>query len=470
MNIKHLPQGVKASIAFFFSNIITAGISYITTPLYTRVLSATEYGQSTVFFTWLQLFGIIAMFGLANGVFNNGMLDYPDKREEYSFSMLMLSNVITIIFSFTLFFVYPIIKEYIDLEIRYIVLMLVLFLVQPAYNFWIARQRYEIKYKYSVMWSVICALCSPIAAILLIVFSPLNRLDARIFGTQIVLIIIYIGFYLYQGIGNKWRLKISYWKDAVKFNLPLLPHYLSIYLLNSSDRLMISQLVSKAATAYYSVAYSVASIATIVWSAINSSLIPYTYENCKKKNYRAISQVTIPIMAVFGIVCTIVILFAPEVVAIMATKDYMEAIYVIPPIIGGVFFQVQYFIYANIVYYYRKPQYVMYASVAATFLNIVLNYICIKRMGYIAAGYTTLICYMLQAVMDYYAMKKVVKEKVYDMRYVFGMSLLIVIISLVSIKLYEEIPIIRYLLLIGILGAIFTLKNKIIKIWSQIRS
>ena len=51
-----------------------------------------------------------------------------------------------------------------------------------------------------------------------------------------------------------------------------------MYLLSSSDRIMISNLVNDSATAYYTVAYSVASIALIIWNAVNSSLVPFTYE------------------------------------------------------------------------------------------------------------------------------------------------------------------------------------------------
>ena len=55
-------KGVKASLAFFIANVITSGISYITTPIYTRMLTTDEFGAVSVFLTWLNLFGIIAMF------------------------------------------------------------------------------------------------------------------------------------------------------------------------------------------------------------------------------------------------------------------------------------------------------------------------------------------------------------------------------------------------------------------------
>ena len=94
LKINGLPQAVKASAAFLVASVLSSGISYLVTPIYTRLLSAEEYGQTALFLTWLQIFGIIAMFCLSSGVYNNGMMDYYEKRDEYAFSMLILSNVI----------------------------------------------------------------------------------------------------------------------------------------------------------------------------------------------------------------------------------------------------------------------------------------------------------------------------------------------------------------------------------------
>ena len=458
-NIKKLPQGAKASVAFFIANIITKGIAYITTPLYTRILSEDEFGKTSVFITWLQIFGIIAMFCLQMGVFNNGMVDYPDKRDEYSFSMLILSNIITLCFSGILLCIYPLIKSLIGLPYPLVILMCVVFMFQPAYNFWIAKQRYELKYKFTVIWSVVSAIISPLAAIICIECFPERRLYGRLFGAEVSLIVIYIGFYVYLAMKANCKLDTTYWKAALLFNLPLIPHYLSTYLLSSADKIMISRIIDDTATAYYTAAYSVASMGIIIWTAANSSLLPYTYEKCKVKDYKSISKVTLPILAVFGVACVFIIILAPEVVAVMAKKTYQEAKYSIPPIVGGVFFQVHYYIYANILYYYKKPKYVMIGSVTALALNIVLNYVFINEFGYIAAGYTTLFCYFVQAMIDYIAMKKIVGQSIYNMKVIAAMSVGIVAISLFSNITYDYL-IIRYVIAAAIaaLGVIYRKK------------
>lgn len=459
---------MKASLAFFLANVVTSGIAYITTPIYTRLLTSTEYGQTSVFLTWMQIFGIVAMFCLSYGVFNNGMLDYKEDRDRFSFSLLILSNIITLLLFLIVLVIYPLITLWLNIDLPLLLLMFSVFATQPAYNFWLARQRYEYKYKTTLVFSILMALVSPTVAIICILIKS-DHLYARLFGAEVPLILIYIGFYIYLGNKSKHRIKYDYWKYALKFNVALIPHYLSTYLLGSSDKIMISYLVSNSATAYYSVAYSIAAIVTIIWAAANSSLIPYTYEKCEKKDYKAISIVTLPILTLFAVACVFIILLAPEIVSIMATEDYREAIYVIPPIVGGVFFQVQYYMYANVLYYMKKPKYVMIGSIVAAILNIVLNYIFISAYGYIAAGYTTIACYLIQASIDYFAMRKVMGQSIYNIKYIGILSAVIFAISIFGNITYSH-RFIRYITVMMILGIAIIYRKKVINMFSILES
>src|SRR5699024_2090669 len=122
----------------------------------------------------------------------------------------------------------------------------------------------------------------------------------------------------------------------------------------------------------------------------------------------------------------------------------------IPPAVAGIFFQVCYYIYANILYYYRKTTYVMYVSLTAMVLNLILNSIFIPKFGYVAAGYTTLVSYLVQAALDYFAMKKVTGEKVYNMKVIGLISFIVILVAFLSNAVYQNI-FIRYVLLLIII-------------------
>ena len=49
-----------------------------------------------------------------------------------------------------------------------------------------------------------------------------------------------------------------------------------------------------------------------------------------------------------------------------------------------------YQIFANVEFYFEKNKFIMLASIFSAGFNVFLNYIFIKELGYIAAGYTTL--------------------------------------------------------------------------------
>lgn len=461
--IGSFPKGVKASIAFFLSSLVTKGIAFITTPIFTRLLTAEEFGQVSLYYTWYQLFGIIAMFCLCYAVFNVGMLDYPDKRDEYSFSLLILSNIITFCFAAILILLYPAIKSYLGLSLSLLLLMCVMYIFQPAYLFWVARERYEYKYKWVLVFAILSAVIAPVVSIVCITCNASGSdLYSRIFGFEAPLCLIHVLFYLHLGKKAKWKINTKYWKPVIMFNIPLIPHYLSSFLLNSSDRIMISYIVNDETTAYYSLAYSIASIALIIWTAIDNSLVPYTFEKMKVGEERDIRNVANPLILLFAFGCIAIICCAPEVVAFMGTSKYKEAIYVIPPIVGGVFFQVQYFLYSNILYYYKRPKYVMLGSLCAMSVNLVLNYFCINRFGFIAAGYTTLICYAIQAIIDYIAMRSVANNNIYDMRFIVALSLVVSLVACFTGLTYDS-GLLRCIFILIYVLLLILFRKKIIK-------
>lgn len=465
--IRGLSDGVKSSIAFAFASLLSSGMSYLTTPIFTRMMTSSEYGQVSVFLTWQSIFGIIAMFSLNCGVFNNGMMDYPDDRSGFSFSLLGLSNLITLCFGLVVFACKIIAGDIFSIRTPYLVIMFLVFLLQPAYNFWLARQRYEYKYKPALIASLFVAVLAPLVSVLMVLSFDSDKVSARIFGLEGTLLLIYAVFFVLLGVNAGWKCNRKYWRYAFLFNLPLLPHYLSTYILSSSDKLMIAKLVGDSATGYYSVAYAIASLGLIVWTAINGSLIPYTYQKCKEKDYDSLKNLINGILLFIFACCIIVIIIAPEVMSFLASGEYSHSVAVIPPVVGGIFFQVHYSLYANILYYNRKPKWVMVASITAAIANIITNYIFIRQFGYIAAGFTTMACYLLQAIIDYLAMRRIVNASIYDMKVIGILSIMILAVSLFGGALYQSRTV-RYLILAIVILYFVVFKNKIFNIIQNI--
>lgn len=453
----------KAAITYLIVNIFQKSLSFLTSPIFTRLLTLEEYGKIAIFFSYQEVIGIIAMFCLQGGVFNNGMIDFPEDRDRFSFSMLALSNVITVITALLFIISYDLVKNIVEIEIPLLILMVTYFVFQPAFGFWAIRQRYEFKYKKVSMVTLLSCASAPIISISAILIFRKNAVYARLFGYTGTLLCFYIFFYILFIIKAKGKIKFGYWKYALSFNIALIPHYLSTYILSSSDRIMIGKLINNDIAGIYSLAYSISAILLAIWMAINNSLVPVTYEYCKNKKYKEIAGITIPILVVFLALSIILILIAPEVMKLLSTEDYYDAVNVIPPIIIGVFFQAMYFIFANIVYYLKKPKYVMVGSIVSAICNILLNYLLIPKFGYVAAGYTTLFSYMIQTMIDYFAMCQVVKKKIYNLSVLILLSATGCGAAILAPHIYDFI-ILRYMILFVSLTVLWRKKREILNI------
>lgn len=126
-----------------------------------------------------------------------------------------------------------------------------------------------------------------------------------------------------------------------------------------------------------------------------------------------------------------------------------------------------YTIFVDIESYYEETKYVMYASLISGILNIILNYFGIMRFGYYACGYTTLVSYIVFAILHYIFMRKVCKKKgvnvsIIDKKFILLISLTLLVIVFLVTLLYSQI-LVRYALAMIMLIVLIRNKNFIIE-------
>ena len=73
----------KAAIWFVVCSILQKGISFITVPIFTRLLTTEQYGTYSLYLSWLQILTIITSLYLYHGVFNNAMVKFENDRNRY---------------------------------------------------------------------------------------------------------------------------------------------------------------------------------------------------------------------------------------------------------------------------------------------------------------------------------------------------------------------------------------------------
>lgn len=467
--IKSMSSPQKSAFAYMFASFIQQGISFIITPLFTRLLTTLEFGQVSVYNSWVEILAPLATLSLYSGVFNVGMVDYEKKRDEFVCSMLLLSNCATILVITMFGIINKFFPDMIGLSNELFLLMGIYFLFYPAMRLWSAKQRFEYKYKKLTIVTIISALLSSIFAVIFVVFNQSrNRGTAKLLGSNIIIIII--GIFFYVTIVKKSRKFIikEYWKYALRFSIPLIPHYLAMHILAASDKIMIKNLIGESEAGIYSLAYTASMVITVAWTAINGSLSPYVMNCLKHDKLNNISKVAMPCIILFSILCLLVTLVAPEIIYILGGEEYMEAVSLIPVLLASVLFMEMYNLFSFVEFYYKKTKKIMMATVIASIINILLNYIFISSLGYKAAAYTTLFCYALYCWFHYLNMRSIEKRKIYDEKFLFVFSLIYLVICFAILFLYDYI-ILRYCVLFFLCLFIYLFRKKILIFYERIK-
>ncbi|MBO4952673.1 MAG: oligosaccharide flippase family protein [Lachnospiraceae bacterium] len=462
---KSVPVTVKAGIWFTICNILLKGIAFITIPIFTRILSPEEYGLYTIYLSWYSILSIFVCLNLYYGVFNKAMIKFQNDRDRFTSSMQGLVLTLGILFFLIYFVLNSFFNRIFELSTSIMCLMFVEMTITPMKQFWIGRKRFEYKYLGVVIVSILGSLANAILGILFIYWfkqGAYSRIWASVLTESVIGgIILFSQFYKGKAFFHK-----EYWKYALMFNIPLLPHYLSGIVLNQGDRIVIQKILGNAPVALYSIAYNVSMISQLVTTAIAQVLTPWLYSCLEKKKYESINKRLRSMMMVVALLCFIITLLAPELVWIMGSDTYAEAIFAIPPIAASVFFIYMYSVYSNFEFYFEKRSFIAIASTVAGVLNVLLNILFVPMFGYVAAAYTTLFCYIIYSYSHYMFCLKICKKEL-DGKFIletksFGIiSVIVIFLSSFSFVLYKTI-ILRYLSVVIILTFIFIKRDSVI--------
>jgi len=464
-----LSAPIKASFWFLLCSFLQKGIAMLTTPVFTRIMTEEAYGQFAVYNSWYQIFLAIVSLNFAAGVFTRGLVKNDTDQDTYASSLVGLSTIcIGVGFLIYLLF-HRAINSFTELSLFLGIMMFAEIWSCTIFQFWSNKERVNYKYIRLVIVTVIYVIARPLMGMVFVLLADSEKqVESRAFATSLVCAILFSVLFIEIAIKGKKLYHKRYWIHALKFNIPLLPHYLSQILLNQSDKIMIDRLCGSTQAAYYSVAYSIAMVLLILNTSITGTLNPWIYKTIKAGEYHRIGKVSYVILALIAVCNCLLVAVAPELMRLMAPKSYYEAVWLIPPLTVGVYFIFLYSLFATFEYYFEKTLHIAFASVLGAILNFVLNYFAIKAFGYIAAGYTTLICYIVFVFLHYYFMRKVSKQymdnyKVYDVKIILLIGFGLLAMSALMMCAFD-FWYIRYcaVLLMGIILIVF--RNKILSL------
>lgn len=449
---------VKTALLNTVANMISLVVGMVMVPIIARVISEEELGIASTFLATRNTLVILATLAVYAFV-NRAMLEFEKEKKDYIFSItcfcvFMVGLVFLISLPFRGF-----LQEALALDDF---LYYWLFVSCLGFALYSIGDYYCIFHNKSLIIFFIVLCSGPVAQFLsvgLAFVMPENKYIGRVLGLDAAYIVVAIVLLLWLVFSGRHKFRKSYITRTLKFTVPVIPHLLSQMVLTQCDLMMITAMVGEAESGIYSMAHTVGFLAFTVMSQLMAAWSPWVYRRLEEKDTESI-RANSGFMILLGMYLTIGLLtISPELIRIFLTEAYLPCIYIVPPLVVAMFFQFIYLFFYDLEYYYKKPQWIACASVAAAGLNLVLNFIFIPRFGYIAACYTTVASYFVLLLMNYIFAGRLGANQAYDIRQILANSAGVVLYT-VLMFMFVDVIWVRYLLLAVITVVLFAFEYK----------
>ena len=427
-------KALKAGVWYTISNFLAKGLIFLSTPIFTRVLSKTEYGLYSNFATWQVLLLGLVTWELYSTI-PRARYDFEKEIDQYISSITLAGSIVTMFFYVMAVLFMPFVSSLLSIEPKYVHILFIYLLTAPALQILQAKHRIFMEYKLATALTLLSSVGS-IAVAVLMVYLCNDKLFGRIVGQQGVLIIVNTAIFIWIVLKGR-ALNVKHCKYAFAIALPLVPHLLAGNLLGSFDKIAIQKLCGTEDLAYYSVAFNCALLAKVLWDSLNQAMVPWLYDNLANDKIEDIKEVNKYYVAIFMFISVGIMLFVPEVVFIFGGREYALAKYVMPPIIIGSCFQFVYSTYVNLEMYEKKTFSISVGTIAAGLLNVPLNFFFIERSGYVAAAYTTMFCYGALMTFHYFIVKHLRMDNTYSNRFNFTILALMCCVTIIMEYIYH---------------------------------
>lgn len=433
---------LKAGLGYTIGNILVKGINFLTLPLFSRLLTTTEFGVYNVFLSYDAILSVLVGFAMATSV-KSAHYEFK-KTDEYvsSISLIYILNA----------FVYLVIilgggqrlSSLMGLN-ELVLLLLVPFSFGGAiiqlYN---ERISLDYEYKKYLIVALINSVGNVIISLLLIITVFRNQRDiGRIVGTGVTVFSIAVVLLLKIYVKAPPKFNVRFWKFGLLYSLPIVPHGISQVLLAQCDRIMISRMVSDSAAGIYSLAGNLKLVLTVVSTSIGVSWSTLFFSKMDKGESEDIQKNASLLVRAFLIFTVGLMALSPEIIYALGGKEYELGKYVAVPMIMDAFILFLYNIIVPSEYYTKKTKYIMMGTLVATAVNLITNYIFIKRYGFAAAAYTTLFSYICYLVLHIVISKWLVKFEVIKWKWIIAAAAIVAITGAFDLVFVENM-ILRY--------------------------
>ena len=423
---------MKNTIIIFCGKVCTQLISFFLLPLYTGYLATKDYGIVDLITTYVTLLVPIITLELEMSIFrylvdSRGKEKETKKQMSNNFGVLLIA---LLIFSI----LYVIVTSFWKFNFRWLILIDIIICTFSGNFLQISRgMGRTLDYSISCLITGALTIVSNILLIAVFKLGAFGMITSMALANGVGALYLFIRLKLYKLINFKLMDK-KLIKEMYQYSIPLVPNGISWWIVNVSDRTIISYVLGTAANGLYAVSNKFPTILSSLLGVFNlswsESAALHINSPDRDEFFSDISNTVTKLFTSLGVG---MIACMPFIFPLLINSKYNGAFNQIPILVLGAVFNVVVCLYSAVYIAKKMTKQVATVSIIGAIINITINVLFIKYIGLYAASISTAISYFVMMVYRHIDLKKYV-----NIKYESGLIVKTFLIFTFSIILYYQ--------------------------------
>jgi len=470
----------KQTAIYGLATVLPRVLSVVLVRLYTTVFeNASGYGEYVNIYSWIAIFNVFLAYGMETAFFRF----YNKKKQKTS---VISTSLISLLFTSVLFLLIALtfkdtISELTSIDVEYIkfaayILVLDALVIIP---FALLRAN-EKPLKYAVLKIINVSINLGLNVFLLVILPKMildngaGFLDSifkpnfeipYIFISNIIASGAILLFFIPSYFKNKYVFSFSLWKEMMRYAVPILIAGIAFTINEVVDKILLTRMVSESVSGIYGACYKLALFMTLFGTAFRMGVEPFFFSHAKTENPQKTYATITKYFVILGSLILLSVVVFSEVLAklLLGNKIYWEALDIVPIVLLASFCLG---IYHNLSIWYKitdRTKYGAYISSTGAALTLLINFIFIPKIGYMASAIATLVAYGTMMFLSYYFGRKHYPIP-YNLRKIAFYGGISILFSALSFYVFNRNLIAGSILLLVFLALIYKLEGDKLKV------
>jgi len=452
---------VKNTAIYMIGNLSSKLLVFMLLPIYTVCLTTKEYGYYDIIYTTVLLIVPIVSLQIYDGIYRFVL----DAQNDTLLINKFISNALALIGIAFLITIPLILILQVFADIQYLFLIYLQIIITSIFNTWqmIARGL-----KKNILYAISGIIMTAVMLILNVLFIVILHFSIQALIVSNILALVIAVLFLEYKLGVLKIFKIQYIdkviiKELFSYSMPLIPNSISWWILNLSNRYIISFYLGNDYNGIYAVASKFPAIIMTVNMIFN---LAWQDAAICEKNSEDRDQFYSKMFNYFlELQLVILIIIIPSLrifTHIAIGKEFSDSINYIPILMLSAFFQFFATFFCSFYYVNKKTAGLLYTTLVGAATNIVLTFILIKNLELYAACIANVVSTIIVVSIRYVYITK--KLKISIQIKLQSLLIHIAMCGLYCVIYYKTTVFINGIaLFIGMLGLAFLYKAQLIK-------